>query len=169
MKILEYRPSKETAYFIHTVFFNFYCLLIARAATVAMGICPATDAQSIWCLRLRWVKRLTDVIFLSMGGQYFDSFVAGKPLDWIEFTVSFFFPFLALITIHRGIFMDTDLKPARHWADHILKVCRAIFFSLGSLLLVAMLIRMGFELRDQFNDSRLILIEKPRIGAVPPK
>ncbi len=170
MKILEYRPSKETAYVIHAVFFNFYCLLAARAATVATGICPDTDAQSIWCLRLRWVKKLTDVIFLSIGGEYLDSFVVGKSLDWIQFSVAFLLPFFALTTIHRGMFMDIDLKPARYWLDNILKLCRAIFFVLGSLLLIAMLIRMGFDIYQQLDGSRsLILIERSKYGVAPQK
>ncbi len=169
MKILEYRPSKETAYLIHAVFFNFYCLLIARASAIVMGSCPLTDTQSIWCIRLRWVKKLTNVIFISIGQEYFDSFVQGETFDWIHITITFLCPFLALITIHRGMFMDTDLKPARNWSDHILKLCRAIFFILGSLLLVAMLIRMGIDFYQQFNDSRLILIERSTYGVAPQK
>ena len=135
-----------------------------------MGICPSTDALGIWCLRLRWVKKFTDVILLSIGGEYFDSFVAGKALDGMQFTVAFLLPFLALTTIHRGMFMDTDLKPASNWLDNILKLCRAIFFVLGSLLLIAMLIRMGFDIYQQLDGSRsLILIERSKFGAAPQK
>ena len=135
-----------------------------------MGICLGTDTPSIWCLRLRWVKKFTDVIFLSIGGEYLDSFAAGKTLDWIEFSVAFLLLFFALTTIHRGMFMDTDLKPAGRWLDNILKLCRAIFFILGSLLLIAMLIRMGFDIYQQLVGSRsLILIERSKFGAAPQK
>ncbi len=63
--------------------------------------------------------------------------------------------------------MDVTPKPEASWADKILMACRAIFFLLGSLLLVLMVIRMGYALYEQFHPSNSILVEQPKFGTVP--
>ncbi len=169
MKILQYRPSRETAYVIHAVFFNFYLLLLVRAIAVFYALCPTYDAPRGWCSQLRRVKRFTDVIFLAIGFESFDVYGTPEPFDWISFTFTFSFPFLALITIHRGMFMDTEPKPAESWMDKTLKLCRTVYFVLGSFLLIAMLLRMGIDFYQQLHKSEMILIDASKIRALPPK
>lgn len=156
MKILEHRPSKETAYVIHAVFFNFYCLLLGRAVLVFSGIRLNNDS---WQQRLGVLEKLSEEMFFSIGlyNVHFDG-----ETHLPTFTVNLICTFAAFLTIHRGMFMDITPKPETSWADKVLKVCRALFFLLGSLLLVLMLIRMGYAFYEQLTPSTLRLIKLPK-------
>jgi hypothetical protein len=162
MKILEYRPSKETAFLIHAVFFNFYCLLIGRAVLVISGIHLDRRDVSTWQRRLMALEKLSNVILFSVGLE--SSYTSFRPDDVLyeDIFISLFCATTAFLTIHRGMFMDVTPKPEASWADKVLKVCRAIFFLLGSLLLVLMLIRMGYALYQQFHPSEFRLISIPK-------
>lgn len=167
MKILDYRPSKETAFLLHAVFFNFYCLLIGRTVLVVSGIKIDVQEATAWERRLVSLERLTNVIFFAIDLEPFGSVTRLDSTYSEDYVVSLLFAFVVFVTIHRGMFMDVSPRPETTWADKVLKVCRAIFFLIGSLLLILMVIRMGYALYEQLNPSRLILVDPAKIRAVP--
>ncbi len=105
-----------------------------------------------WQQRLGIIERLSEIIFFSAGmyNVYFDNEV-----HMPTFNLSLVCTFTAFLMIHQGMFMDVTPKPEASWADKVLKVCRAIFFLLGSLLLVFMLIRMGYALMSNSIQATL--------------
>jgi hypothetical protein len=159
MRILNYRPSKYIALFIHAIFTLIYFLLLERAAIDYYE--SPFDYSKLWDDSV-----LTRIIKRVCGEIYAPFWAVGLPIPSSPDTLlpnAIILAILIFGLIHYGMFMKTDFGQNGSMTSKILNLCRAFFFLAGALLVLLICIRMGVMLYQDISYGR------PVFGVGPTK
>lgn len=151
MQILNYRPSERISLVLHASFISLYLLLVARLGVALYEgpsdfLHPAHNSMVTLIL-----KRMAGIIY-----HPFFAVLIGPSLEGnTDLIVTIAFALLSYGMIHYAIFMNVGVEGSSFVADRILKLCRALFFLGGTLLLLLIIVRMGVMLYQDVAFGRL--------------
>jgi hypothetical protein len=150
-------PSR-IARLLHASFISLYVLLIIRAA-VALHEGPLDPFHLPRnSLPILTIKRIAGIVY----HPFFAVLLIPSPEGNSDLFLTILFAILGYALIHYGTFLKISVEECRSMADKILKLCRAVFFLGGTLLLLMIIARMGVML---YQD---VVIGRARIGISVP-
>ena len=151
MQILDCRPSQRIALALHASFISLYLLLIARlAVSLYEGPSNFLQPSDDWMVTLI-IKRMAGVVYHPFFAVLLGPSIEGNA----HLIVTIAFALLSYGMIHYAIFMNIGAEGSSFVADRILKLCRALFFLGGTLLLLLIIARMGVMLYQDVAFGRL--------------
>jgi hypothetical protein len=140
-RIIEIRPSSRIKLALNTAFASSYLLLLARLA-LALSEGPsdvATIRHSSTSVIL--LKRLSGILIEPFHAVIFPPSPDGWP-GYYAWTILLAIAGYGLF--HYGIFMGIPEEGTV--TNKVLRLCRAAFFFIGTLLILLVVLRMGVEL-----------------------
>ena len=159
MQLSHYRLSRPVAFLFHGFFLFVYLLLIARGV-IAVQEGPM-DFSSL-------LKNSTPTIIIKrMSGIIVEPFYAviirPSPEGYGYLIATIIFTACCYALFHYGIFAKARIEEDDLLINRIVNVCRMIFFILGSLLILLVVLRMSVELYYEitYGGSRGMVIIDP--------
>lgn len=158
MIIETYEPPRRFTPPFHKSFFAIYLLLGVRALIAGYEgpvHFPKLPENSLLVL---YVKRVAGIVY-----DPFSHVLYGATFDSnASLYVTIVFALVAYGFLHYGMMMHISAEGRLSMADRILKLCKAMFFLLGTLLLLLIVARMGVMLYQDLRFGRLILAAPQR-------
>ena len=151
MQILSYKPSRRFALLLHIGFASIYLLLVTRAIISLHEGPPDFSNLTQNSLVVLIVKRVCGILY----GPFFAVLVPPSFDSNADLIVTIVFAIAAYAFIHYGMLMNVPTHRSISMADKILKLCRAIFFLAGTLLLLLIVARMSLMLYQDISFGRL--------------
>ena len=146
--IESYDPPRRFTPWIHKAFALIYLLLVSRFfLTVYEG--PRFRSPSLGTQLLR---RSSGILIQPC----YVIFSGGYQLG-IDLHVAIIMALAMYVFIHYGMIMNVSTDGRVFMADRILKACKALFFLLGTLLLLLIVLRMGVMLYQDLTFERMII------------
>lgn len=150
MRVTNLYPSKRVAVLLHSAFSLIYLLLIVRAGIslyegpINLSNLPNNSLPTLL------IKRTCGILYAPFFAVFIPTDLDSE--GWFIATIIFALSGYALI--HYGMFMRLDERGAS-MPDKILKVCRAVFFLAGTLLLLLIVARMSVMLYQDISHGRI--------------
>jgi hypothetical protein len=149
MQIANLRPPKSLAVLFHALFACIYLLLIIRAGISfyegGSGLLSLTNNS----LPTLLIKRFAGILY-----QPFYEPILFSPDGNYDLIAAIVLSILFYAMIHYGMFMNVSEGRGGSMAQKILVFCRAIFFLVGTLLLLIIVARMGVVLYQDVSYGR---------------
>jgi hypothetical protein len=148
MKILTYKPSRRLALVLHMIFASIYLLLGTRAV---ISLYEAwffhVQAELAGCFDYQARERniVSSVLLVFVPASVESN---ADLIEAIVFAIAFY------TLIHYGMLMNVPDQGSIAMTDRILKLCRAIFFLAGALLLLLIVARMSVMLHQDIRFGR---------------
>jgi len=153
MIIESYEPPRRFTPWLHKSFIGIYLLLGVRVLIAAFEGPVNFPNQPENSLLVLYVKRVAGIVYDPFShvlyGASFDS-NASLYVTIVLAIVSYAF-------LHYGMMMPISDEGRLSMADRILKLCKAMFFLLGTLLLLLIVARMSVMLYQDLRFGKLIL------------
>ena len=150
MKILTFNPSRRLALVLHSIFASIYLLLGTRAVISLNEGPPDSSTLTENSPVVVIVKRVSGILYQPFFWVFVPASVGNADLiEAIVFAIAFY------ALIHYGMLMNVPNHGSVSMADKILKMCRAIFFLAGTLLLLLIVARMSVMLYQDIHLGRL--------------
>jgi hypothetical protein len=150
MQLSDLHPTKRWALLLHTTFITIYLLLIIRA-----GISFYEEPIDLLhlpnnSLFMLIVKRICGILYAPFFGLLMFS-----PDSNADLIVAIAFAILCYAVIHYGMFMDVHNERSGVMVNKVLALCRAVFFLVGTLLVLLIVARMGVMLYQDIAYGRI--------------
>lgn len=147
MRVTDIRPSERFADFLNYTFYGIYILLIARFV-LALYEKPFEKLSDLInkppdSFFVLTVKRLADLF--SSVFTLFDAFEA-VVISLICYPI-----------FHYGMFLKIPEERKDFFVNKILDACRAVFFLVGTLLILLVAARMGVMLYQDLTFGRSVI------------
>jgi hypothetical protein len=151
MQITNLRPPKPLAILSHVTFAWIYLLLIVRAGISfyegGLGLLNLSTNS----LPTLFIKRFAGILY-----QPFYAPILFSPDSNYDLIAAISLSLLFYAMIHYGMFMNVSDGRGGSMVHKILVFCRAIFFLVGTLLLLLIVARMGVMLYQDVSYGRAI-------------
>jgi hypothetical protein len=153
--IESYEPPRQIAPWFHRFFAVVYALLITR---LLIGVYEGPQQRFVFqdnSFLTQLLKRASGILSQPFSNVLFSTWRYPDSNAGLYGTL--LVSISAYAFIHFGMTKNLLSNGATSMADRILKACKAMFFVLGSLMLLLIVLRMGVMLYQDFTIGRLIL------------